>query len=97
MLLQMVCSIDAIPAVISSIPNLQNDPFINSKYSNNSIPSLLKYLEMKVIKPTFFMEENEAQWDFMALQSSKFNTTLEWKNSLIKFISMGLGIYDEPF
>ena len=47
-------SIDAIPAVISSIPNLQNDPFINSKYSNNSIPSLSEIFRNEGYKTYFF-------------------------------------------
>ena len=47
-------SIDAVPAIISSVPSLMNDPYINSKYANNNVPSLSSILNKEGYESSFF-------------------------------------------
>ncbi|MBI3138753.1 MAG: sulfatase-like hydrolase/transferase [Sphingobacteriales bacterium] len=47
-------SIQGIPAILSSIPSWQDDPFIFSPYSANSITSFATILKMKGYQTSFF-------------------------------------------
>lgn len=47
-------SIQGIPAILSSIPSWQNDPFIFSSYASNKISSLANILKEKGYKTQFF-------------------------------------------
>ena len=65
-----VKSIDALPAIISSIPPLMNDPFITSSYAQNKYNSLPSILKKKIIQHHFFMVEQKVLWDFTVIQKS---------------------------
>ncbi len=47
-------SIEAVPAIIASIPSLMNNPYINSPYGNNKINSLATILSEKGYETAFY-------------------------------------------
>jgi len=59
-------SIDAIPSVISGIPNLMNDPFISSVYNTNSINSLAQIFNEEGYETAFFHGGNNGTMRFNA-------------------------------
>jgi phosphoglycerol transferase MdoB-like AlkP superfamily enzyme len=59
-------SIDAIPSVISGIPNLMNDPFISSVYNTNSINSLAQIFNEEGYETAFFHGGNNGTMRFDA-------------------------------
>lgn len=50
-------SIEGIPAILSSLPSLYENPFINSIYANNYQSSFATILSKEGYKTAFFMEE----------------------------------------
>ncbi len=47
-------SIEAVPAIIASIPSLMNNPYINSPYGNNKIISLATILSQRGYETAFY-------------------------------------------
>ena len=47
-------SVDAIPAIVSSIPSLMNEPFLASSYANNRLESIPKSLKKHNYTSAFF-------------------------------------------
>jgi len=92
-------SIDAVPAIISSIPNLMNDAFINSKYANNSVPSLSSILNKEGYKTSFFHGGKRGTMGFLGYCNKvKFNNYFGMEDfPENKFFDGDWGIYDEPF
>ncbi len=59
-------SIDAIPSVISGIPDLMNDPFVASVYNTNKINSLAQIFNEEGYKTAFFHGGNNGTMRFDA-------------------------------
>jgi phosphoglycerol transferase MdoB-like AlkP superfamily enzyme len=59
-------SIDAIPSVISGIPNLMNDPFVVSVYNTNNINSLAQIFNQEGYETAFFHGGNNGTMRFDA-------------------------------
>ncbi len=92
-------SIDAVPAIVSSIPNLMNDPFINSKYSNNKVPSLSTILNTEGYKTYFLHGGKRGTMGFLGYCNQiEFNRYLGMEDFPDKrFFDGDWGIYDEAF
>jgi len=92
-------SIDAVPAIISSIPSLMNEPFITSKYSNNSIDSLPSILNDQGYESFFFHGGRRGTMGFLAFcNRSKFDYYFGMEDFPDQsFFDGSWGIYDEPF
>lgn len=92
-------SIDAIPAIISGLPILMDDPFITSAYSTNSIESLAKILNAEGYKTAFFHGGNNGTMGFYGF--SKFAGFDDYYG-LNEYDNMddydgNWGVFDEPF
>jgi len=92
-------SIDAIPAVISGLPILMDDPFITSAYSTNTIESLAKILNQESYHTAFFHGGNNGTMGFN--EFSKYTGFQEYYG-LKEYDNMddydgNWGIFDEPF
>ncbi len=61
-------SVDAVPAILASIPDLQSSSFIYSSYASNTVNSLPSVLKDKGIPPRFFTEDEQVQWALINLQ-----------------------------
>jgi len=92
-------SIEGIPAILSSIPTLMEDPFINSTYASNFYPSFANILNSEGYTSAFFHggTNGTMNFDSYATQngySSYFGRT-EYGND--GDFDGSWGIWDEPF
>ena len=92
-------SIDAVPAIISSVPSLMNDPFINSKYANNNVPSLSSILNKEGYKSSFFHGGRRGTMGFLGYCNQvMFDQYIGMEDfPEQRYFDGDWGIYDEPF
>ncbi len=96
-------SIDAIPAVITGIPDLMNDPFIASVYNTNKINSLAEIFNNEGYKTAFFHGGNNGTMSFDAFSDmAGFNNyyghiEYDRENSGNHDYDGYWGIYDDAF
>ncbi len=92
-------SIDAIPAIVSGIPSLMDDPFITSIYSSNKTNSLAVMLKKKGYQTAFFHGGTNGTMNFDGFASyagfDKYYGRTEYNND--NDYDGYWGIYDEPF
>jgi len=92
-------SIDAIPAIVSGIPNLMDDPFITSIYNTNQTNCLPTMLKKKGYHTAFYHGGKNGTMNFNGYAGyagfdeyhgrSEYNNDDDYDNHW--------GIYDEPF
>ena len=94
-----VKSIDALPAIISSIPPLMNDPFITSSYAQNKYNSLPSILKKENYSTSFFHGGTRGTMGFYSYSKKagfeNYYGKEEFNND--KFSDGVWGIYDKPF
>jgi len=92
-------SVEGIPAVIASIPNLQNNPFIFSPYISNQFNSLASILDKENYETAFFHGGKNGTMGFdlfaKAAGFQKYFGKNEYPNQ--KDYDGNWGIYDEPY
>ena len=92
-------SIDAIPAVTSTIPSLMNNPYISSIYAGDNIYSIPKLLKEKGYQSFFFHGGTNGTMGFDAYAKmagfDKYIGRQEYNNE--KDFDGKWGIYDEEF
>jgi len=92
-------SIEAVPAIIASIPSLMDNPYISSPYGNNKINSLAKILSDKGYETAFFhgATNGSMRFDGFAAQAGfqKYFGRAEYNNE--KHSDKTWGILDEYF
>ncbi len=93
-------SIEAVPSIISSIPSLMTEPFINSPYSSNNISSLAKILNNEGYKTLFFHGGNNGTMSFDKF-ASLAGISLYYGRKQYPFPDRDYdgnwGIFDEPY
>jgi phosphoglycerol transferase MdoB-like AlkP superfamily enzyme len=62
-------SIEAVPAILSSLPSLMSNPYISSPYANNSINSMASILKNKGYHTSFFHGATNGSMRFDAFSS----------------------------
>lgn len=62
-------SIEAVPAILSSIPSLMENPYISSAYSSNSITSIANILKKEGYNTSFFHGATNGSMRFNAFSS----------------------------
>lgn len=92
-------SIEGIPAILSSIPSLNNDPYINSPYSNNNINSIAGLLKEKNYRTAFFHGgiNGTMSFDIYAKQSGFDNYYGQNEYGNDEDFDGNWGIFDEPY
>lgn len=92
-------SIEGIPAILSSIPSLNNDPFINTPYSNNTTNSIAGLLKEKNYRTAFFHGGINGTMNFVvyAKQSGFDNYYGKDEYNNDADFDGNWGIYDEPY
>ena len=94
-----VKSIDALPAIISSIPPLMNDPFITSSYAQNKYNSLPEILKKENYSTSFFHGGTKGTMGFYSYSIKagfeNYYGKEEFNND--EFSDGVWGIYDKPF
>jgi len=94
-----VKSIDALPAIISSIPPLMNDPFITSNYAQNKFNSLPSLLKTENYSTSFFHGGTRGTMGFYSYSKKagyeNYYGKEEFNNE--EFSDGVWGIYDKPF
>jgi phosphoglycerol transferase MdoB-like AlkP superfamily enzyme len=92
-------SIEGIPAVLSSIPSLMDNPYINSVYCNNKTNSLAQLLEKKGYTSAFFHGGINGTMNFDSYSKTagfeKYFGKKEYNND--KDFDGNWGIWDEPY
>lgn len=92
-------SIEAVPAIIASIPSLMDNPYISSPYGNNKIKSLAHILGEKGYQTAFFhgATNGSMRFDGFAAQAGfqKYFGRHEYNND--KHFDKTWGILDEYF
>lgn len=92
-------SIQGIPAILSSIPSLQTDPFIFSSYASNKITSLPEVLKAEGYTTSFFHGGFNGTMGFNSYAKlaafDNYYGMNEYNNS--KDYDGKWGIWDEPF
>ncbi len=92
-------SIEGVPAILSSIPSLMENPFINSAYSNNQYTSLASLLKKEGYSTAFFHGgiNGTMNFDSYAAQAGyeKYYGRNEFGND--NEFDGFWGIFDEPF
>jgi phosphoglycerol transferase MdoB-like AlkP superfamily enzyme len=92
-------SIEAVPAIIASIPSFMDNPYINSPYGNNKIKSLAHILSDKGYETAFFhgATNGSMRFDGFAAQAGfkKYFGRSEYNNE--KHSDKTWGILDEYF
>ncbi len=92
-------SIEAVPAIVASIPSLMDNPYISSPYGNNKINSLATILSEKGYETAFFhgATNGSMRFDGFAKQAGyqKYFGRFEYKND--KHFDKTWGILDEYF
>ncbi len=92
-------SIDGIPAILASIPNFMERPYINSAYSNNNIETLPSLLKTKNYYSAFFHGGTNGTMNFNSFAKiasfddyfgrTEYNNDIDYDGQW--------GIWDEPF
>jgi phosphoglycerol transferase MdoB-like AlkP superfamily enzyme len=94
-----VKSIDALPAIISSIPPLMNDPFITSNYGQNKFNSIPSLLKNENYSTSFFHGGTRGTMGFYSYSKKagyeNYYGKEEFNNE--RFSDGVWGIYDKPF
>lgn len=94
-----VRSIEALPAIMASIPSLMNEPFISSPYANNSIKSLAQLLKDENYSTSFFHGGERGTMGFYEYcKKSGFDSYYgrkEFNND--EYYDNNWGIYDGAF
>jgi len=92
-------SIDAIPAIVSGIPNLMDDPFITSIYNTNQTNCLPDMLNKKGYHTSFYHGGNNGTMNFNGYAGyagfDEYHGRSEYDND--DDYDNHWGIYDEPF
>jgi phosphoglycerol transferase MdoB-like AlkP superfamily enzyme len=92
-------SIEALPAILSGVPTLMNDPLINSSYSLNNIESFASYLKPHGYTSTFFHGGKNGTMNFNGfINAAQFDAYFgkdEYANDAD--YDGTWGIYDEAF
>lgn len=92
-------SVDGIPAILSGIPALMEDPFIMSVYGNNKINSVASLLKQKGYTTAFFHGATNGSWGFdVYAKSAGFSAyygRTEYNND--EDYDGSWGIFDLPF
>lgn len=92
-------SIEAVPAIIASIPSLMDNPYISSPYGNNKIESLASILKNKGYSTAFYhgATNGSMRFDGFAAQAGyeKYFGRYEYNND--KHFDKTWGILDEYF
>ena len=92
-------SIEAVPAIVASIPSLMNNPYINSPYGNNKIQTLASILGKKGYSSAFFhgATNGSMRFDGFSAQAGyqKYFGRKEYNNE--KHADATWGILDEYF
>jgi hypothetical protein len=92
-------SIEGIPAIVSGIPALMNDPFITSVYSGNTITGIASLLKTEGYSSMFFHGGTNGTMGFDNFSKlagyDKYFGRNEYAND--KDFDGNWGIYDEPF
>lgn len=92
-------SIEAVPAIIASIPSLMDNPYISSPYANNKIESLASILKNKGYETAFYhgATNGSMRFDGFAAQAGydHYFGRLEYNND--KHFDKTWGILDEYF
>jgi phosphoglycerol transferase MdoB-like AlkP superfamily enzyme len=92
-------SIEAVPAIIASIPSLMDNPYISSPYSNNTIRSLATILEEKGYSTAFYHGATNGSMRFNSFASQagfeQYFGRTEYHND--KHFDRTWGILDEYF
>jgi len=95
-------SIDAVPAIFSSMPDLMTRPYILSSYSNNKLPGLPTALNNHGYQTSFFHGGNNGTMGFDGFMNnvgiqSYFGLDQYPKEEAIKDTDGKWGIYDGPY
>lgn len=92
-------SIEGIPAILSSMPSLMDDPYINSNYSNNNIHTLANCLKQKGYESAFFHGGTNGTMNFDSYSElagfDHYYGRTEYANDAD--YDGQWGIWDEPF
>lgn len=92
-------SIEAVPAIIASIPSLMDNPYISSPYGNNKIESLASLLKKKGYETAFYhgATNGSMRFDGFAAQAGyeHYFGRFEYNND--KHFDKTWGILDEYF
>ncbi len=92
-------SIDAIPAIVSGLPILMDDPFITSVYSTNAIESLAQIFNKQSYHTAFFHGGNNGTMDFDGFAGyagfKEYHGRQEFGSS--DHYDGFWGVFDEPF
>jgi phosphoglycerol transferase MdoB-like AlkP superfamily enzyme len=92
-------SMEALPAIASSLPTLMNDPYISSNYSGNQINSLATILKKRGYHTSFFHGATNGSMGFddfcKAAGFEHYYGRKEFGND--KYYDGNWGIYDEQF
>ena len=92
-------SIEAVPAIIASIPSLMDNPYISSPYGNNKIESLASILKKKGYETAFYhgATNGSMRFDGFAAQAGydHYFGRFEYNND--KHFDKTWGILDEYF
>lgn len=95
-------SIDAVPAIFSSMPDLMSRPYILSSYSNNKLPGLPTALNKHGYQTSFFHGGNNGTMGFDGFMNNvgiqKYFGLDQYPENKIKTDTDGKwGIYDGPY
>lgn len=92
-------SIEGIPAVLSSFPNLMPNPYINSSYSGNKLTSIASLLKDEGYQTSFFHGGTNGTMNFDSYANlsgfTNYYGRTEYNNELD--FDGNWGIWDEPF
>lgn len=92
-------SIEGIPAILSSIPSLFENPYINSRYCNNTTNSIASLLKQKNYETAFFHGGFNGTMNFDGYAKGAGYTYYFGKNEYANDADFdgAWGIWDEPF
>lgn len=92
-------SIEAVPAIVSSIPSLMNNPYISSRYGNNEIKSLANLLKEEGYSSGFFhaATNGSMRFDGFAAQAGYENYFGRFEYNNEDHYDQTWGILDEYF
>jgi len=92
-------SIEAVPAIISSIPSLMNNPYISSSYGNNGIKSLANILKEQGYSSGFYhaATNGSMRFDGFAAQAGYENYYGRFEYNNDDHFDKTWGILDEYF
>lgn len=92
-------SLDAVPAILASVPKLMNDEYLLSNYSINELNALPELLKEKGYTSTFFHGATNGSMNFDSfcelIKFDQYNGRTEYNNEAD--YDGTWGIYDEPF